>query len=199
MDKKIVQIDIEKLVPYARNARTHSDAQVAQIAASIREFGFNNPVLIKADNTIIAGHGRVLAARKLALPEVPCIVLDHLTDTQAKAYILADNKLALGAGWDDELLNLELEQLIEADFDVSLTGFSDDEISSITQSFHVDAATLPELDSGQKPDEKISFLFTEAGANEVRSIINMVAPQDAEITGEPNKNSAALLAALRRS
>ena len=132
MDKKIVQIDIEKLVPYARNARTHSDAQVAQIAASIREFGFNNPVLIKADNTIIAGHGRVLAARKLGLSAVPCICLDHLTDQQARAYVIADNKLAMNADWDNELLNLELEQLIEADFDVSLTGFDVGEIEALT-------------------------------------------------------------------
>src|SRR5258708_29070575 len=95
---------VEKLIPYAKNPRTHSDAQVAQIAASIAEFGFNNPILVDTNAGIIAGHGRLLAARKLRLKEVPVIVLDHLTETQKRAYILADNQLALNAGWDDEIL-----------------------------------------------------------------------------------------------
>ena len=94
-------IGIEKLIPYVKNSRTHSDEQVAQIAASIKEFGFNNPVLIGSDDVIIAGHGRVMAARKLGMLEVPCIRLGHLTETQRKAYIIADNRLALNAGWDD--------------------------------------------------------------------------------------------------
>jgi ParB-like chromosome segregation protein Spo0J len=98
---KIIMRPVEALIPYARNARTHSDAQVAQIAGSIREFGFTNPVLLDGDNGIIAGHGRVLAARKLGLVEVPCIELAHLTPTQRRAYVIADNKLALNAGRDD--------------------------------------------------------------------------------------------------
>ena len=122
---------VEALIPYARNARTHSDDQVAQIAASIREFGFTNPVLIDADGGIIAGHGRVLAARKLKLEQVPCIMLDHLTDTQRRAYVIADNKLALNAGWDLELLAVELGDLQGFDFDLMLTGFSDDELSKL--------------------------------------------------------------------
>jgi DNA modification methylase len=117
------------LVPYARNARTHSDDQVAQIAASIREFGFTNPVLTDGDNGIIAGHGRVLAARKLGLAEVPVIELAHLTPAQRKAYILADNKLALNAGWDADLLRLELAELQDMGFDLGLTGFDADEIA----------------------------------------------------------------------
>jgi ParB-like chromosome segregation protein Spo0J len=125
---KIEQLDIEKLIPYANNARTHDDAQVAQIAASIREFGFNNPVLIDEQSTIIAGHGRVLAARKLDLLKVPCIRLNHLSDTQRKAYVLADNKIALNSGWDEQLLKIEIENLIENEFDIDLTGFDPSEI-----------------------------------------------------------------------
>ncbi|WP_298218129.1 site-specific DNA-methyltransferase [Halothiobacillus sp.] len=119
------------LIPYARNSRTHDDAQVSQIAASIKEFGFTNPVLIDADNGIIAGHGRVLAAQKLSLEFVPCIRLAHLSENQKRAYIIADNKLALNAGWDDEMLRLELAELEEDGFDLDLTGFSLDEISDL--------------------------------------------------------------------
>ena len=122
---KIEQRAIEALIPYARNSRTHSEAQVAQIAASIREFGFTNPVLIDADGGIIAGHGRVMAARKLGLKDVPCIALGHLTAAQRKAYIIADNRLALNAGWDEELLAVELSALDDSGFDVGLVGFSD--------------------------------------------------------------------------
>ncbi len=122
-DPQIEMMAVADLVPYARNSRTHDDAQVAQIAASIREFGFTNPVLIDAQGGIIAGHGRVLAARKLKLDTVPCIMLDHLTETQRRAYVIADNKLALNAGWDDELLAIELHELNAADFDMALIGF----------------------------------------------------------------------------
>ena len=127
---KIEQIDTGKLIPYARNARTHSESQVGQIAGSIREFGFTNPVLIDAENGIIAGHGRVMAAGKLGLDKVPCIRLSHLTDTQRRAYILADNKLAMNAGWDEELLGLELADLRGLDFDLDLTGFDADAIEA---------------------------------------------------------------------
>src|SRR5690348_5263531 len=121
----------EKLIPYARNPRTHSDAQVAQIAASIAAFGFNNPILVDTKAGIIAGHGRLLAARKLQLKEVPVIILDHLSETQKRAYILADNQLALNAGWDDELLRLELAALQEADFNLNLIGFEDEELARL--------------------------------------------------------------------
>jgi ParB-like chromosome segregation protein Spo0J len=127
---KIEQIKTGDLIPYARNSRTHSDAQVAQIAGSIREFGFTNPVLIDAENGIIAGHGRVLAAGKLGMESVPCIRLTHLTEAQRRAYIIADNKLALNAGWDEEMLGLELADLRELDFDLDLTGFDGGEIES---------------------------------------------------------------------
>jgi hypothetical protein len=107
------------------NARTHSEQQVLQIAASIKEFGFNSPVLVDGENGIIAGHGRVLAAKKLGLDEVPTIELKHLTKTQKRAYIIADNKIALNSGWDDEMLKLEMIELNDLDFDLTLTGFDD--------------------------------------------------------------------------
>jgi ParB-like chromosome segregation protein Spo0J len=127
---KIESIKLDKLIPYARNSRTHSDQQVAQVAASIREFGFTNPVLIDSGDGVIAGHGRVMAARKLGLAEVPCIRLGHLTETQKRAYIIADNKLALNSGWDEEMLGLELADLREADFDLDLIGFDAGEIEA---------------------------------------------------------------------
>jgi DNA modification methylase len=128
---QVEQISIETLIPYVNNARTHSDAQVAQIAASIKEFGFNNPVLIADDNSIIAGHGRVMAARKLGKDTVPAVRLSHLTEMQRKAYILADNKLALNADWDNSLLAIELADLKDLGFDTDLTGFSADEIAAL--------------------------------------------------------------------
>ena len=127
----IEYISIEALIPYARNSRTHDDAQVAQIAASIREFGFTNPVLIDSDGGVIAGHGRIMAARKLSLQEVPCIRLGHLTDAQKRAYVIADNKLALNAGWDESMLNLELGELQDMGFDISLIGFGKNELSEL--------------------------------------------------------------------
>lgn len=108
---KVVYRQVNDLIPYARNARTHSDEQVTRIASSIKEFGFTNPILIDGDNGIIAGHGRLAAAKKLGLREVPTIELSSMTDAQKRAYILADNKLALDAGWDEELLHLEFEEL----------------------------------------------------------------------------------------
>lgn len=129
---KIEMLAVEHLIPYANNSRTHSDAQIAQIAASIKEFGFTNPVLIDGEGGIIAGHGRVLAARKLSMAEVPCIRLGYLTDTQRRAYIIADNKLALNAGWDDEMLATEFADLTAEGFDLELTGFTLDEIDALT-------------------------------------------------------------------
>ena len=128
---KIETLPIDALVPYARNARTHSDAQVAQIAASIREFGFTNPVLIDTEGGIVAGHGRVLAAKSLGVGSVPCLRVDWLTEAQRRAYVLADNQLALQAGWDDELLACELRALQAEGFDLALTGFSGDDLADL--------------------------------------------------------------------
>jgi len=125
----VIYKPIGDLIPYARNSRTHSDVQVAQIAASIKEFGFTNPVLIDEDGGIIAGHGRVLGARKLSMDEVPTITLEGLTKTQRQAYVIADNKLALNAGWDEELLSLELGDLNEQEFSMELLGFDANELN----------------------------------------------------------------------
>jgi hypothetical protein len=154
---KLEHLQLDALIPFAKNSRTHSADQVAQIAASIKEFGFTNPVLIDADGGIIAGHGRVMAARKLKLKEVPCIRLGHLTDAQKRAYVIADNKLALNAGWDDEMLKLELGDLKELNFDLSLTGFSTDEINALLTPDVVEGLTdedaVPEV-----PEEPITRL-----------------------------------------
>jgi DNA modification methylase len=125
MDVKIEQRSIAKLIPYAANSRTHSDAQVAQIAASIKEFGWTNPILVSGDNSIIAGHGRLLAARKLGMEEVPVIVLDHLSKSQQRALVIADNQLALNAGWDMNMLKAEIEDLNLDNFDINLLGFDE--------------------------------------------------------------------------
>ena len=123
--------DINDLIPYIRNARTHSESQIAQIAASIKEFGFLSPILIAEDNTILAGHGRLAAARKLGLTKVPCVKESHLTETQRRAYIIADNKLSLNAGWDEDILAIELSELQGADFDLNLLGFDESELVNI--------------------------------------------------------------------
>lgn len=124
-------VHLEKLVPYVNNARTHSPEQITRLRSSLREFGFINPVIIDRDYGIIAGHGRVLAAKEENITEVPCVFVDYLTEAQKKAYILADNRMALDAGWDEELLRIEIESLQGADFDVSLTGFNEDEIADL--------------------------------------------------------------------
>ena len=129
---KIVYKKTEDLIPYARNSRTHDEAQIAQIAASIKEFGFTNPILLDGENGIIAGHGRVMAAQKLGETKVPTIELSYMTDIQKRAYIIADNKLALNAGWDNQLLALEFDNLKDAGYDLGLTGFSLDEINDLT-------------------------------------------------------------------
>jgi ParB-like chromosome segregation protein Spo0J len=126
---KIEQIALDELIPYANNARTHSEEQVLQIASSIKEFGFNAPVLIDKDKGIIAGHGRVMAAKKLGLKQAPCIRLEHLTEPQKKAYILADNRIALNSEWNIDFLKIELETLKEFDFDLTSLGFDKSELN----------------------------------------------------------------------
>ena len=151
---EIEQTDIDKIIPYASNARTHSDEQIAQIAASIKAFGFNNPILTDGDKGIIAGHGRVMAAKKLGLSKVPTIELKHLSENQRKAYIIADNRLALSADWDMELLTLEMGDLQAEGFDLSLIGFNDDELANIfvdkTEGL-TDPDAVPDL-----PDEPVT-------------------------------------------
>ena len=128
---KIEQWPTAKLLPYARNARTHSDEQVAQIAASIAEFGFTNPILAGSDGVIVAGHGRLAAAHKLGLKQVPVVVLEHLSSTQRRALVIADNRIAENAGWDDAMLRVELAALQDDDFDLSITGFDADALAEL--------------------------------------------------------------------
>ena len=148
-------LPVDSLIPYVNNARTHSEAQIGQVAASIQEFGWTNPILIDDANSVIAGHGRVLAAQKLGMDKVPCIRLSHLSEAQRKAYVIADNKLALNAGWDDDLLSVELEALKELDFDLDLIGFDDAELDALlpTTEIHglTDEDAVPEV-----PDNPIT-------------------------------------------
>ena len=152
---KVTYCDPSDIIPYAMNSRTHSDEQINQVAASIKEFGFTNPILVDEFNIIIAGHGRLLAAKKLGLNQVPTITLEGLTEAQRKAYVIADNKLALNAGWDDQALQAELERLKELDFDLELTGFDPDELAKLLEPEQVDGLTdedaVPEV-----PDEPVT-------------------------------------------
>jgi DNA modification methylase len=153
---QVEKVLIEKLIPYARNARTHDEAQVSQIAASIKEFGFNNPILISDDYSIIAGHGRLAAARKIGLTEVPVIRLSHLSDTQRKAYVLADNRLALNAGWDNDLLKLELIELKAEDIDLEMLGFSVEELDGLLNALEPTEGLTDEDAVPEPPEEPIT-------------------------------------------
>ena len=143
---QINEVEVSKLIPYAKNSRTHDDAQVAQIAASIKEFGWTNPILVDGDKGVIAGHGRLLAARKLGYDKVPVIELKHMTEAQKRAYVIADNKLALNAGWDNNFLALELQDLKDQDFDLTLLGFDDKEL---------DALLAPEIVEGLTDEDEV--------------------------------------------
>lgn len=189
---KIEQIDIEKLIPYAMNARTHSDAQVAQIAGSIKEFGFNNPVLVDSENGLIAGHGRVLAARKLGHKDVPCIRLGHLSEGQKKAYILADNRIALNSGWDLEMLESEMRDLKDLNFDLSELGFDEDELKMIADVVPLDG--MPELPDGDKqPFQQKTFTLHDEQCAVVDDAIMLARTNPLSDTGiNENSNGNAL-------
>lgn len=152
---------VDSLIPYARNSRTHSDAQIDKIAASIKEFGFLNPVIIDGANGIIAGHGRVMAAKKLGMTELPVIEASHLTDAQRRAYVIADNRLALDAGWDDELLRLEFDGLSFEEFNLELTGFTLLEIKSIGIDDELFSYESDEDENEERPATKTSEGYVE--------------------------------------
>lgn len=156
--KEMKLVDIEKLVPYVNNARTHSADQINKLRSSIREFGFINPVIIDKDYGVIAGHGRIMAAKEEGIKEVPCVFADHLNEAQKKAYILADNRMALDAGWDEELLRVEIESLEDYGFNVELTGFSSEELSSI-----FDLGVEAEEDDFDVEEELKNPTFSKAG------------------------------------
>lgn len=152
---------VEDLIPYVNNSRKHSDEQVAQISASIKEFGWTNPILIDGTNSIIAGHGRLMAARKLKMDEVPTIELDHLTDTQRKALVIADNKLALNADWDNSLLTIELDELLKDGFALDILGFNQDELTALLEPEQVEGLTdedaVPEVP--EEPKTKLGDIY----------------------------------------
>ena len=169
-----------ELVPYAANSRTHDERQVAQIAASMREFGFTNPVLIDEGGGIIAGHGRVLAAQLLGLPEVPCIVLAHLSPAQRRAYVIADNKLALNAGWDEKMLALEIEELRAGGFELDLTGFDQVERADL----ELRVATGEEPAAPPAPPEDDNAMVLRWGQNR----LTMTADQKAALEGRLDRH-----------
>ena len=194
----IEKIPTDKLIPYARNAKKHDAAQVSKLAGSIREFGFNNPVLIDSKNGIIAGHGRVMAAQQLGLADVPCIRLGHLTDNQRKAYILADNRLAeIGGGWDQEMLGLQLAELREADFNLDLVGFNNDEIEAALNPPEIvfdvtdewKQADMPEYDGTPKGEGGtiIVHFATSQSRLEFSNALNLKISDDAKFCWYPSR------------
>ena len=154
---KVERWKIEKLVPYARNARTHSDEQVGQIAASIKEWGWTTPVLVDEDGSIIAGHGRTLAAQRLKMTEVPVMVAKGWSDAKKRAYVIADNKLAMNAGWDNEMLALELGEIGDLGFDLDLTGFTADEIAALTPE-QIEPGLTDEDEVPEAPEAPVTVL-----------------------------------------
>jgi ParB family chromosome partitioning protein len=184
---KVEQWDINKLVPYARNSRTHSDEQVAQIAASIKEWGFTTAVLVDEQGGIIAGHGRTLAAQRLQMKEVPVMVAAGWSDAKKRAYIIADNKLALNAGWDFDMLRFELTDIGGGDFNLDLLGFDDKELADLIGDAEV--IGLPELPDGDKSVlEQITFTLHREQADTIKNAL-AVAKKDFDITTEINDNS----------
>ena len=190
----IISIKTDELIPYARNSRTHDAKQVQQIASSIKEFGFNNPVLIDGDNGIIAGHGRVLAAQLLKMDTVPTIKLEHLTDTQKRAYIIADNKIALNSGWDEEMLKIEIEELKLADFDLDLTGFDDGELDFMSfEGIDADEAEMPELRSGDRePFQQMTFTLHDEQVEQIKSACDIAKKLGKFDSENQNSNGNAL-------
>ena len=188
---EIIKKPIDSLIPYAKNARVHDETQIAQIAGSIKEFGFNNPVLIDKDNGIIAGHGRVMAARKLGLTEVPTILLDHLNETQRKAYILADNRIAINSTWDNEMLSLELMD-IKDDVSLAMLGFNVDELDALLK--EISSTELPNLPNGDKqPFQQKTFTLHDEQFNIVDDAITKARTNPIIDTGlNDNSNGNAL-------
>ena len=189
----IKKVKVSDLIPYANNSRLHSDEQVLQIASSIKEFGFLNPIIIDGDNGIIAGHGRVMAAKKLGIEELPCVDASYLTEAQKKAYVIADNKLALNSEWDYDVLRIELNILDDFGFDLDLTGFSADELDSLT--FDDDCeAEMPALKDGEKePYQQKTFTLHDEQAAIVDDAITLARSNPLADTGlNENSNGNAL-------
>ena len=188
---------IADLIPYARNSRTHSEEQVTQIAASIKEFGFLNPVIVDGEKGIIAGHGRVMAAKKLGMVELPAVEASHLTEAQRRAYVIADNRLALDAGWDEEMLRVEFAELEGLGFDLDLTGFTPEEIGAL--GFDNDSAldAMPSLPDGDKePYQQKTFTLHDEQAAIVDDAVTLARTNplaDTGINENSNGNALALI------
>lgn len=166
-------VKTDSLIPYARNSRTHSEQQISKIAASIKEFGFLNPVIIDGSSGIVAGHGRVMAAQKLGMDELPVIEASHLSDAQRRAYVIADNRLALDAGWDEEMLRVEFAELEALDFDLELTGFTAGEIGAV-QFGEVVETEMPNLKSGEKePFQQVAFTLHDEQVGSVKTALEL--------------------------
>lgn len=190
---KIERRAIEELIPYARNSRTHSDAQIAQIAASIKEWGWTMPILIDEAGGIIAGHGRLMAARSLGHTDVPVVVASGWSDAKKRAYVIADNKLALNAGWDNEMLRLEFSELKLEDFDLSVLGFSLDEMNTLNFDDNSEAE-MPELKDGDKePFQQKTFTLHDEQAEIIDNAITLARTNPLADTGlNENANGNAL-------
>ncbi len=171
---KIEQWPIDRLIPYARNSRTHSDAQVAQIAASIKEWGWTTPVLVDEGGQIIAGHGRIMAARKLGMAEVPVVIASGWSDAQKRAYVIADNKLALNSGWDDDLLKLELGELHELNYNMDLLGFDGDELGKL---MYEDLPQMPIAQPNQNVDAVFEIAVTCKDEQQQEELYKMLTDQ----------------------
>lgn len=184
---------VADLIPYARNSRTHSEAQVSKIAASIREFGFLNPVIVDGSSGIIAGHGRIMAAQKLGIETVPVIEASHLTDAQRRAYVIADNRLALDAGWDDEMLRVEFAELADMGFDLELTGFELGEIEALDFD-EGEEVGMPDLPDGDKePFQQKTFTLHDEQAAIVDDAVTLARTNPLVDTGlNENSNGNAL-------
>jgi ParB family transcriptional regulator, chromosome partitioning protein len=182
-DLSIEYKSVDDLIPYVNNSRTHSDEQVTQVAASIKEFGFTNPILIDENNGIIAGHGRLMAAKKLKLEQVPTITLEGLTDAQRKAYVIADNKLALNAEWDFDLLKIEIESLQEDDFKLDLLGFDVDELNGVLgfDDIAEEDEEEPEQDYEDKYKEQYGVIIMCKSAEEQEKIFNKMQQNGYEV------------------
>jgi ParB family chromosome partitioning protein len=185
-------VNTADLVPYARNSRTHSPEQIAKIAASIKEFGFLNPIIVDDSNGIVAGHGRVMAAQKLGLETLPVIEAGHLSEHQRRAYIIADNRLALDAGWDNDLLKIELQDLSGAGFDLSLTGFGDELEALLYNPSALNG--MPTLPDGDKPPfQQMTFTVSDEQAAQIKAALEAAKACGSFIdTGNENSNGNAL-------
>lgn len=188
-----VDISIASLVPYTKNARTHSEAQVEQIAASMREFGFTNPLLVDEDNGVIAGHGRLAAAQRIGMDSVPAVRLTGLTEAQKKALVIADNKLAENAAWDEAMLSAELRNLQDMGYDLNLTGFAGDELKNFLGD--IAGAGFPDLPDGDKePFQQITFTLHDSQAETVKAAMEAAKAQGGAVSDVSENSNGNLIA-----